>query len=67
MCVREAIRTAAYNETAQANCIESEDLLVNIQIWATIDPTAKRHLHGVSLAGRWWPATIYIDHKEMSA
>ena len=31
MFVREVIRTAAYSETAQANCIESEDLLVNIQ------------------------------------
>ena len=23
--------------------------------WAIIGPTAKRHLNGVSLAGRWWP------------
>ena len=23
--------------------------------WAIISPSAKRHLNGVSLAGRWWP------------
>ena len=29
---------------------------VNIQCWAIIDRSAKRHLYGISLAGRWWPA-----------
>ena len=28
---------------------------VNIRKRATIDPLAKRHSNGVSLAGRWWP------------
>ena len=26
-------------------------------MWAIIGPPAKRHLNGVSLAGRWWPNT----------
>ena len=26
------------------------------QFWALIGTPAKRHLNGVSLAGRWWPA-----------
>ena len=25
--------------------------------WAIISPPAKRHINGVSLAGRWWPNT----------
>ena len=25
---------------------------------ATIDPSAKRHLNGISLTGRWWPALV---------
>ena len=28
----------------------------SIQCWAIIGAQAKRHLNGVSLAGRWWPA-----------
>ena len=28
----------------------------SIQCWANIGTPAKRHLNGVSLASRWWPA-----------
>ena len=28
----------------------------SIHLWVIIDPPAKRHLNGVSLADRWWPA-----------
>ena len=28
----------------------------SIQCWTIISTPAKRHLNGVSLAGRWWPA-----------
>ena len=34
----------------------------SIQCWAIIGTPAKRHLNGVSLAGRWWPSfsSIYM-------
>ena len=31
----------------------------SIQSQTNIDPLAKRHSNGVSLAGRYWPAFIY--------
>ena len=31
-----------------------------IQFLATFGPPAKRHSNGVSLAGRWWPASIFL-------
>ena len=33
---------------------------VSKQCRATIGPPAKRHLNGVSLAGRWWPDFRYL-------
>ena len=32
----------------------------SIQCWAIIGPPAKRHLNGVSLADRWWPAFLEV-------
>ena len=34
---------------------KSQSYLASIQCWANIDPSAKRQLNGVSLAGLWWP------------
>ena len=39
----------------------------SIQFWAIIDTPAKRHLNGVSLAGRWWPAYSGICLDRLSA
>ena len=36
--------------------LEISRLPSSIQCWAIIGPPAKRHLNGVSLAGRRWPA-----------
>ena len=36
--------------------LKSQSYQSSIQCWAIIGPVAKRHLNGVSLAGRWWPA-----------
>ena len=33
----------------------------SIQCWAIIGPPAKRHLNGVWLADRWWPAFSCIN------
>ena len=38
---------------------KSQRYQASIQRWPIIGPLAKRHLNGVSLAGRWWP--IYSD------
>ena len=38
----------------------SQSYQSSIQCWAIIGPVAKRHLNGVSLAGRWWPAHSVI-------
>ena len=35
---------------------KSQSYQASIPCWAIIGPPAKRHLNGVSLAGRWWPA-----------
>ena len=35
---------------------KSQGYQASIQCWATIGPQAKRHLNGVSLMGRSWPA-----------
>ena len=35
---------------------KSQSCQASIQCWAIIGPPAKRHLNGVSLAGRLWPA-----------
>ena len=35
---------------------KSQRYQASIQFWAIISMLAKRHLNGVSLAGRWWPA-----------
>ena len=35
---------------------KSQSYQASIQCWVIIGPPAKRHLNGVSLAGRWWPA-----------
>ena len=35
--------------------VKPQSLQANIHSWATIGPPVKRHLIGVSLAGRWWP------------
>ena len=36
--------------------VKPQSYQASIQWWATIGPPEKRHLNGVSLAGRWWPA-----------
>ena len=36
--------------------LKSHSYQSRIQCWDTISPLAKRHLNGVSLAGRWWPS-----------
>ena len=35
---------------------KSQKYQASIQCWAIISTSAKRHLNGVLLAGRWWPA-----------
>ena len=41
----------------ESDCMLAE---TRTQCQATIGPQAKRHLNGVSLAGRWWPAFTTI-------
>ena len=43
---------------------KSQSYQASIQFWAVIGMVAKRHLNGVSLAGRWWPALsgIWLDY-----
>ena len=35
---------------------KSQSFQASIQCWANIGTPARRHLNGVSLVGRWWPA-----------
>ena len=40
--------------------LKSQSYQSSIQCWTSIGPPAKRHLNGVSLAGRLWPANSGI-------
>ena len=40
--------------------LKSQSYQSSIQCWAIIGPPVKRHLNGVALTGRWWPANSSI-------